>query len=218
MHILCRLWTKEKDEPSVQTSYQYVFELRERLEEMLKLAREKLEKSQTQQKQYFNHKCKRRELEEGDQVLLLQPTDRNKLIMKWKGPYVIERRVGPVDYAVNVKGKSKVFHVNLLKQYYSRINEVDQKRDTPKEGGAVQKLVSSAIISADGEGGTDDAVDDDKLLDVSLCWERKTLDDVKLGEELSVKQRAQAQRLIEEFSPVFYRCAWQDRLDKAASR
>ena len=87
MHILCRLWTKEEDKPSMQTSYQYEFELRERLEETLKLlAREKLEKSQTRQKRQFDRKCKRRELEEGDQVLLLRPTDRNKLVMQWKGP------------------------------------------------------------------------------------------------------------------------------------
>ena len=66
MHILRRLWTKEEDEPSVQTSYQYVFELREKLEETLKLAREELERSQTRQKRYFDRKCKRRELEEGD--------------------------------------------------------------------------------------------------------------------------------------------------------
>ena len=103
MHILRRLWTKEEDEPSVHTSYRCVFELRERLEETLKLAREELQKSQTLQKRYFDQKCKRRELEESDQVLLLRPTDRNKLVMQWKGLYVVERRAGKVDYVVNVK-------------------------------------------------------------------------------------------------------------------
>ena len=187
----------------MQTSYQYVFEQRERLEETLKLAREELEKSQTREKPYFDRKCKRRELEVGDQVLLLRSTDRNKLVMQWKGPYVVERRVGPVGYVVNVKDKSKVFHVNLLKRYHSRINEENEKRDTSEDGEAVLELVSSAIIAADGEGGTDDAVDDDKLLDVSLCSEQESINDVKLGEELNAEQNAQAQRLIEEFSPVF---------------
>ena len=58
--------------------------------------------------------------------------------------------------------------------------------------------MSSATIAADSEGGPDD-----ELLDVSLCWKQETLDNVKLGEELSIKQCKQAQRLIEEFSPVF---------------
>ena len=77
-----------------------------------------------------------------------------------------------MDYVINVKSKSKVFHVNLLKQYmcHSRVNEADQKCDNLKVGGAVLELVSSAIIEADSEGGPDDVVDDDKLLDMSLCW------------------------------------------------
>ena len=65
------------------------------------------------------------------------------------------------------------------------------------------ELVNLAKIAADGKRGPDDAVDDDDFLDVSPCWKRETLDNVKLGDELSVKKRAQAQRLIEEFSPVF---------------
>ena len=64
--------------------------------------------------------------------------------MQWKGPYVTERKVGPLDYVVNDKGKSKVFHVNLLKRYYSRIHEADQKRDIPDKGGAVLEMVASA--------------------------------------------------------------------------
>ena len=99
--------------------------------------------------------------------------------------------------------KLRVFYVNLLKRYYSRINGADQKRNTLEEREAVLELVSSAIIVPDGEGGTDDAVDYDELLDVSPCWKRETINDVKLGVEINVQQRAQAQRLIEEFTPVF---------------
>ena len=108
-----------------------------------------------------------------------------------------------MEYVVNVKDQSKVFHVNLLKRYYSRIYEAVQKRDNSEEGGAVLKLVSSAVMAADGEGGLDDAVDYDELLDMSPCLEREIINDVKLGEELNVEQCAQEQRLIEEFSPVF---------------
>ena len=41
--------------------------------------------------------------------------------------------------------------------------------------------MSLAIIAADCEGGPDDAVDDDELLDVRPCWERETLDDDSIG-------------------------------------
>ena len=46
MTILKELWTKEVEEPEVKNSYQYVFELREKLEETLKLAHSQLQKAQ----------------------------------------------------------------------------------------------------------------------------------------------------------------------------
>ena len=42
MLILKELWTKEVEEPQVKNSYQYVFELREKLEDTLKLAHTEL--------------------------------------------------------------------------------------------------------------------------------------------------------------------------------
>ena len=38
MHILKELWTENVDVPETKTSYQYVFELREKLEATLELA------------------------------------------------------------------------------------------------------------------------------------------------------------------------------------
>ena len=46
MTILKELWTKEVEEPEVKNSYQYAFELREKLEETLKLAHSHLQKAQ----------------------------------------------------------------------------------------------------------------------------------------------------------------------------
>ncbi|GFO04004.1 gypsy retrotransposon integrase-like protein 1 [Plakobranchus ocellatus] len=46
MHILRELWTKEIEEPDVKSSYEYVLNLRERLDDTLMIAREEVEKSQ----------------------------------------------------------------------------------------------------------------------------------------------------------------------------
>ncbi|GFO19357.1 gypsy retrotransposon integrase-like protein 1 [Plakobranchus ocellatus] len=46
MHILRELWTKEIEEPDVKSSYEYVLNLRERLDDTLKIAREELKKAQ----------------------------------------------------------------------------------------------------------------------------------------------------------------------------
>ena len=51
----------------------------------------------------------------GDKALVLLPTDHNKLLMQWKGPFEVSAVVGLNDYRVRVKGKERVSHANLLK-------------------------------------------------------------------------------------------------------
>ena len=58
--ILKELWTKEVNIPEVKSSYEYVIELRELLEDSLKLAQEELEKSQKRYKRHYDRKAKLR--------------------------------------------------------------------------------------------------------------------------------------------------------------
>ena len=51
-------------------------------------------------------------------MLVLLPTDHNKLLMQWKGPFKVSAVVGLNDYKVRVKGKDSVYHANLLKKYF----------------------------------------------------------------------------------------------------
>ena len=64
--ILKELWTKKVNIPEVKSSYEYVTELRERLEDSLKLAQEELEKSKKRYKRHCDWKAKPRQLEVGD--------------------------------------------------------------------------------------------------------------------------------------------------------
>ena len=82
VQILKELWTRETDGTEVKTSYQYVFELRERLDNTMKIAKEELLKSRKKSKTLYNRRAKRREFQEGDKVLLLLSTDTNKLLMQ----------------------------------------------------------------------------------------------------------------------------------------
>ncbi|GFN75245.1 Zinc finger protein [Plakobranchus ocellatus] len=66
MHILRELWTKEIEEPDVKSSYEYVLNLRERLDDTLKIAREELEKAQGRQKRYYDRTAKRRKFSVGE--------------------------------------------------------------------------------------------------------------------------------------------------------
>ena len=97
-----------------------MFELREKLEDILKLAHTKRQKAQNKGKHYYDRKIKVRKFVPGDKVLVLLPTDHNKLLMQWKGPFEISAVVGLNYYKVRVKGKEKVYHANLLKKYFER--------------------------------------------------------------------------------------------------
>ena len=88
MLILKELWTKEVEEPEVKNSYQYVFELREKLEDTLKLAHTELQKAQLKGKHYYDRKTKARKFAPGYKVLVLLPTDRPQ-----QAPNAVERSI-----------------------------------------------------------------------------------------------------------------------------
>ena len=61
VQILKELWTGETDGIEVKTSYQYVMELRECLDNTMKIAQEELLKSRKKNKTLYDRKAKRRE-------------------------------------------------------------------------------------------------------------------------------------------------------------
>ena len=111
VQILKELLTKEDTETEVKTVYQYVLDLKERLKDTLSLAQEMLQKSSGKYKKYYDRGSKPRCLEVGDEVLVLLPTDKNKLLLQWKGPYKVLQRFNDCDYKVQVDKKVKSFHI-----------------------------------------------------------------------------------------------------------
>ena len=69
LSILRELWDKEKNEGEVVSTYEYVFKLREQLEQTCKLAHEQLRKSQQKYKFHFDKHAKDRSFKVNDQVL-----------------------------------------------------------------------------------------------------------------------------------------------------
>ena len=162
MFILKELWTKDVEAPKGKNSYQYVFELREKLEDTLKIAHEELQKAQQKGKSYYDRKTKVRKFKPGDKVLVLLPTDHNKLMMQWKSPCEVSAVVGTRDYKVKVKDKLKVYHADLLKAYIQREEEIKEMAATTTEG-----LVTSGIGSGEPselESTPDD--DDNDFLEI----------------------------------------------------
>ena len=185
MHILKELWTKDLEVSEVKISYQYVFELREKLEDTLRIAREALDLAQDKGKHYYDRKAKPRQFSAGDQVLILLPTDHNKLLMQWKGPYVVQDVVGLNDYRVKVGSKVKTYHANLLKEYVTRKPQTLPQPVTP------------VCMAADTE------LNDSELFELNEVRHKERIEDIQYGQNLTKEQKEELQRLASEFPERF---------------
>ncbi|GFR94304.1 zinc finger protein [Elysia marginata] len=101
-----------------------------------------LEKAQGRQRHYYDRTAKCRKFSVGEKVLVLLPTDSNIVLMQWKGPFKVVATVVVNDYRINMCGKVKTFHANLLKKYIARDQDIHQA--AVDEG----PLTSSSAISA----------------------------------------------------------------------
>jgi transposase InsO family protein len=120
--ILKQAWTAEDPmvDQDTRTVAQYVVDLRDRIEKTCLEAQKNLSKAAEKYAGYFNKKAVERVFEPGSEVLLLLPEKHNKLQVAWRGPYQVLERIGDWDYRILIRGKSKTFHANLLKQYVKR--------------------------------------------------------------------------------------------------
>ena len=196
MLILKELWTKEVEEPEVKNSYQYVFELREKLEDTLKLAHTELQKAQLKGKHYYDRKTKVRKFAPGDKVLVLLPTDHNKLLMQWKGPFEVSAVMGLNDYKVRVKGKERVYHANLLKKYFEREDSVGAVAFETNSNICKHEHAESEIVEADTAENID-------FLEIGGYVAKESVKDVAIGDNLSHEQRAEFMDLANEFQSLF---------------
>lgn len=196
VQILKELWTEECATPEVRTSYQYVIELRERLEEGIALAQGALQQAQSRYKKYYDKKARSRKFKVGDEVLILLPTDSNKLLMQWKGPFKVETVVAVNDYKINIGGKLKTVHANLLKKYYRRNEE-------PIQVGASIIHIACAAVVESGEVDPEGVVDDEALLELGYSGGKENHTDIKINPELDAEQERSLKDKVREYKHIF---------------
>jgi len=217
MTLLKRIWTDEDEDPEVKTLYQYVVDLRDRVEETCKMAKEELAKVQVRNQKYYNKRARDRKLQVGDSVLLLLPTERNKLTSAWRGPYKVVGIVGDIDYRVEVSpDKIKTYHINMLKRYYHRENpteptfngsRVSSNSDDNDIINADQDVdhQAASVACVIEEEVSDEAMSgkDVEALPLYNVRQRETVDDVIVNPQLSAEQRNQVKDLLVEFNEIF---------------
>ena len=54
-----------------------------------------------------------RSLEKGDKAIILLPTDSNKLLMQWEGPFEVVEKVGINEYRIKIVDNRRLFHINI---------------------------------------------------------------------------------------------------------
>ena len=221
--ILKELWTKEKNNPDIQNSYQYVIDLKDKLSTTCEVVKQELEKSAKRYKHYYDSKKRPRNLEVGEKVLILLPTESNKLLMQWKGPYSVVGKFNNCDYKIDVDGKTKSFHINLLKQYVSRdplpqtmgifdvilppeeceTESIDQDFLIVDKTADSVSSASTSTASRDAETYDEGDFADFDIVPVPRAQQNEFTDDVKINVDLGTDEKKELQSLLAEFSDVF---------------
>ena len=163
------------------------------MEEGIKVAHESLQQAQRRYKKYYDRKAKQRKFQEGDEVLIMLPTDANKLLMQWKGPFKIEKKMTPNDFKIRIDGKSRVYHANMLKKYTKREEKITAN---------VIEVVSAAVVESSGST-EDDVVNDEQLLELNYLKGKETYRDVKVAETLDEQKKQDLMNKIEGYKDIF---------------
>ena len=100
LDVLRESW--EANSKSKESAVSYVLSICDKLDTMRSLVAENMQDAQRAQKAWYDHNACHRQLAIGDQVLVLLPTDSNKLLAQWQGPYPIIQKTDPVDFCVDM--------------------------------------------------------------------------------------------------------------------
>ncbi len=100
----------------------YVSEFREHLHCANSFAKQTLLAAQTKMKWRYDLSTSARSFQVGDKMLALLPVPGSSLSAKFSGPHVVLDRLSDTDYVIDTpeRRKSRVCHVNMLKEYISR--------------------------------------------------------------------------------------------------
>ena len=176
----------------------YVQTTRERLHKALEVAGLNLEKAQKNMKGYYDRKAQYRSFQPGEEVLVLLPMQGQPLAARYSGPYVVERRVGELDYIVATpdrRKKAQLCHVNMLKPYF---------RSTRQKGILVSATEEAPLVcffGNDGEPPTD--VDFEPFVSPDFC---ESNDQQMLMNKLShlpVEQQEEMLKRLAQYPSVF---------------
>lgn len=132
-----------------------------------------LQQVQLKQKQWYDLHAREQNLQAGEKVLLLLPDSQHKFTRRWRGPYQVKRKLGRVNYEIQLEQTVKVFHVNLLKRWHER-------KDTEHEEHSFTNIIEES----------------DEI--VEYHWEQKPT----MGSQLGPKQQQDIRQMLRQYPTV----------------
>ena len=187
--LLKSLWTN-KATTEEKTSYWYIFDLVNKMTETAKVCRKICLKTQAQRKFYYDKHSKSRKLNVNDEVFVLLPVTDNKLLLHYAGPYKITQKLSGYKYVVKIKGREKVFHINMLKLFKAKSKDDKSAKHTAKPAVASVQISNSVIVE---ENDCSKLHVPNTENDSQFSWT-----DVKISDQLSEKQHNEVKQLLEK--------------------
>jgi hypothetical protein len=225
LSLLKDLWTNGTSEPETKTVYQYVLDMRERIEQTCDLARREYEKIQTRNQKRVNARAKLRVFQPGDKVLVLVMNPRCKLDFVWQGPAEVLERRGVVNYRIRFdNGMERTYHVNMIKLYITRdaANNQTSKHDevegetlendkdpTNENVGDAEEIAAVMGVVEDSDNESDDNDENDRIVKESGKMElynltqKETWRDVDINPDLEHEVKSQLWKLVQEYGDIF---------------
>lgn len=185
--ILREIWDKDNTaQAEIMSTYEYVFKLREKLEQTCRMAQQNLKLSEIKYKTAFDRRTRDRQFKVGDKVLFHLPTSQNELLLLWQGPYEVVEKRNRIDYVINQDGSQRIYHANLLKLYVER-------------GRAPEHEVSVVVVDV-----SEDCYNDDKFPEVMLpqLQQQENIEDVVVNTALSTEQQGDIARILVKYKNV----------------
>ena len=105
-------------------------DLRERFEKTCKLALDNVRKLDIKQNAFYDKRARSHKSDVGDKVLLLLPSESNKVLLQCNGRYEVLEVVNVMNYKINVKGVVNIYPANMLKLYVERQNVTSYRSAT----------------------------------------------------------------------------------------
>ena len=173
--------------------------------------------SRARYKTYYNKKARVRDMKVGDEVLLLLPTNHNKLLMHWKGPFPIVEKVNTMNYKIDFGHRTKTFHANMLKKYNRRV-EVNAAMVYHQPKSDIYQMVCTSVIEEEIQDEVSPSelrsFTNDELLCIPPMKQKEHVSDVHINPTLSKTNQTQVKQILEEFRDVLTDIPGKTRLEE----